>query len=116
VKALAHITGGGLVENIPRVLPKDFAAEIDLASIQVPPVFCWLAGSVAYSEMLRTFNCGVGMMLVVKRDATDEVIAVLETEGRQSRGSAASRARQGSGGVRRQARPRWLKPDERQSH
>jgi phosphoribosylformylglycinamidine cyclo-ligase len=81
VKALAHITGGGLVENIPRVLPKHLAAEIDLASIQVPPVFRWLAGSVAYSEMLRTFNCGVGMMLVVEPGATDEVIAVLETEG-----------------------------------
>jgi len=81
VKALAHITGGGLIENIPRVLPKALAAEIDLTAIDVPPVFRWLASSVAYSEMLRTFNCGVGMMLVVEPGATDDVIAVLETEG-----------------------------------
>jgi len=81
VKALAHITGGGLVENIPRVLPEHLAAEIDLASIQVPPVFRWLAGSVAYSEMLRTFNCGIGMILVVERDAVADVTSILESEG-----------------------------------
>ena len=64
VKALAHITGGGLVENVPRVLPKHLAAEVDLGAVPVPPVFRWLAasGPVAEAEMLRTFNCGIGMV------------------------------------------------------
>ncbi|TIM25943.1 MAG: phosphoribosylformylglycinamidine cyclo-ligase, partial [Mesorhizobium sp.] len=58
IKALAHITGGGFPENIPRVLPKDFSAELDLDAIEVPPVFSWLAktGGVAPEEMMRTFN------------------------------------------------------------
>ncbi|MBZ8134554.1 phosphoribosylformylglycinamidine cyclo-ligase [Afifella sp. IM 167] len=66
VKALAHITGGGLPENLPRILPEDCAARIDLAAIPALPVFAWLAGNgpVAEEEMLRTFNCGVGMVLV----------------------------------------------------
>jgi phosphoribosylformylglycinamidine cyclo-ligase len=81
VKALAHITGGGLVENIPRVLPDHLAAEIDLASIDVPPVFRWLGGLVAYQEMLRTFNCGIGMMLVVDQTAAADVRSLLEREG-----------------------------------
>ena len=69
IKALAHITGGGFVDNIPRVLPGDLAARIDLAAIAVPPVFAWLAerGPVAEGEMLRTFNCGVGMVVVAPR-------------------------------------------------
>ena len=64
IKALAHITGGGFPENIPRVLPKDFSAELDLDAIEVPPVFSWLAntGGVAANEMMRTFNCGIGMV------------------------------------------------------
>lgn len=67
VHALAHITGGGLVDNVPRVLPPDLCAEIDLSAIVPPPVFGWLArtGNVAESEMLRTFNCGIGMVAVV---------------------------------------------------
>lgn len=67
VKALAHITGGGLVENIPRVLSANLAVEIDADSFKILPVFGWLAanGNVPDSEMLRTFNCGVGMVLVV---------------------------------------------------
>ena len=77
VKALAHITGGGLVENIPRVLPSHLAAEIDLSLIDVPPAFRWLAGPVAHQEMLRTFNCGIGMMLVVDPAAVEDVSAVL---------------------------------------
>jgi phosphoribosylformylglycinamidine cyclo-ligase len=81
VKALAHITGGGLVENIPRVLPGHLAAEIDLATIPVPPVFRWLAGPVAHQEMLRTFNCGIGMMLVVDPAASSDVRALLEAQG-----------------------------------
>lgn len=83
LKALAHITGGGFPENIPRVLPKHLAAEIDLASISVPSVFSWLAktGGVAQNEMLRTFNCGVGMIVVVSAENADKVTAVLEAEG-----------------------------------
>ena len=67
IKALAHITGGGFPENIPRVLPEGVAVEIDLSRIAVPPVFGWLArtGGVETGEMLRTFNCGVGMVVVV---------------------------------------------------
>jgi phosphoribosylformylglycinamidine cyclo-ligase len=83
IKALAHITGGGFPENIPRVLPKHLAAEIDLASVKAPAVFSWLAktGGVAPNEMLRTFNCGVGMIAVVSPEKADEVAAVLEAEG-----------------------------------
>ncbi|MBA4797367.1 MAG: phosphoribosylformylglycinamidine cyclo-ligase [Rhizobiales bacterium] len=83
LKALAHITGGGFPENIPRVLPKHLAAEIDLSSFQVPSVFSWLAktGGVAQNEMLRTFNCGIGMIVVVPADKVDEVTKVLEAEG-----------------------------------
>ncbi|MBS0246730.1 MAG: phosphoribosylformylglycinamidine cyclo-ligase [Proteobacteria bacterium] len=67
VKGLAHITGGGFPDNIPRVLPKGLGARIDLAKVNAPPVFRWLAevGNIAPKEMLRTFNCGVGMIVVV---------------------------------------------------
>lgn len=83
LKALAHITGGGFPENIPRVLPKHLAAEIDLSSFQVPAVFSWLAktGDVAQNEMLRTFNCGIGMIVVVSADKVDDVTKALEAEG-----------------------------------
>ncbi len=83
IKALAHITGGGFPENIPRVLPKHLAAEIDLDAVKAPAVFSWLAktGGVAPNEMLRTFNCGVGMIAVVSPDKANEVAAVLEAEG-----------------------------------
>jgi phosphoribosylformylglycinamidine cyclo-ligase len=67
VKALAHITGGGFVENIPRVLPRETAVSIDLARVPVLPVFKWLAatGGVSEQEMLRTFNCGIGMVAIL---------------------------------------------------
>lgn len=83
IKALAHITGGGFPDNIPRVLPEGLAAEIDLDAISVPAVFSWLAktGGVAPEEMLRTFNCGIGMIAVVTPDKADEVIAALAAEG-----------------------------------
>jgi len=83
VKALAHITGGGFPDNIPRVLPRDFAAELDLAAIDVPPVFSWLAatGGVAADEMMRTFNCGIGMVAVVARGQAAQVAAVLQQSG-----------------------------------
>ncbi len=75
VKALAHITGGGFPENIPRVLPKGLGAEIDLTRVPVLPVFRWLAGAgdVAEREMLRTFNCGIGMIVVAQADRADAV-------------------------------------------
>jgi phosphoribosylformylglycinamidine cyclo-ligase len=83
IKALAHITGGGFPENIPRVLPKTLAAEIELGAIPVPPVFSWLAstGGVAEREMLRTFNCGIGMILVVPAERASDVSAILAAEG-----------------------------------
>ncbi len=67
VKALAHITGGGLVDNIPRVLPEGLSVALDLDRVPVLPVFKWLAaaGGVAGHEMLRTFNCGIGMVVVL---------------------------------------------------
>ncbi len=83
IKALAHITGGGFPDNIPRVLPADFAAEVDLEAIDVPPVFSWLArtGGVAPDEMMRTFNCGIGMITVVARGQAAQVAAVLQEAG-----------------------------------
>ncbi len=75
VKGLAHITGGGFTDNIPRVLPKHLGVGIDLARLPVLPVFKWLAeqGGIAELELLRTFNCGIGMIAIVKADAVDAV-------------------------------------------
>ncbi|MFG1348340.1 phosphoribosylformylglycinamidine cyclo-ligase [Xanthobacter autotrophicus] len=75
VKALAHITGGGITENLPRVLPKGTLARIDLTNLMVPPVFRWLAtvGAVAPEEMLRAFNCGIGMAVVVPAEDDERV-------------------------------------------
>ncbi len=83
VKALAHITGGGLVENIPRVLPKGVIARIDAARWPAPPVFRWLmkAGGVAREEMARTFNCGVGMVLAVESARAADLAAALAAAG-----------------------------------
>ena len=77
VKALAHITGGGLTENLPRVLPETLGADIDLNAWTLPGVFQWLAdtGGMEEAEMLKTFNCGIGMILAV---APDQVLAVKE--------------------------------------
>jgi phosphoribosylformylglycinamidine cyclo-ligase len=83
VKALAHITGGGFPDNIPRVLPNNVGARIDISRIPVPPVFQWLAqtGGIAEKEMLRTFNCGIGMIVVVEARAAGKVAAILKREG-----------------------------------
>ena len=83
IKALAHITGGGFVENIPRVLPEGIGTSLDASAIAVPPVFGWLAksGGVAEAEMLRTFNCGVGMVAVVAKERADEAADLLRGEG-----------------------------------
>ncbi len=83
LKALAHITGGGFPDNIPRVLPEALGVRIDLAQVPVLPVFRWLAtaGDVAQNEMLRTFNCGIGMVAVVAPDRVADVERVLTREG-----------------------------------
>ncbi len=83
VRALAHITGGGLPENLPRVLPKGTRAVLDADSWQRPAIFTWLQdqGRVADAEMLRTFNCGVGMVACVAQADLDTALAVLRDAG-----------------------------------
>jgi phosphoribosylformylglycinamidine cyclo-ligase len=83
VKGLAHITGGGFTDNIPRVLPKHLGVGIDLARLPVLPVFKWLAeqGGIAELELLRTFNCGIGMIAIVKSDAIEQVTDILTQAG-----------------------------------
>jgi phosphoribosylformylglycinamidine cyclo-ligase len=83
IKALAHITGGGFPDNIPRVLPKGLGVKLDLTRVPVLPVFRWLAsvGAIAQPEMLRTFNCGIGMIAVVEPAKADAVAAELTRAG-----------------------------------
>ena len=83
VHALAHITGGGLSENIPRVLPDHVAARIDLGAFTPPPVFGWLAkaGRLSDAEMLKTFNCGIGMVVVAAKAQADAVLGALRAAG-----------------------------------
>ncbi len=85
VKALAHITGGGLIENLPRVLPQGCAAEIDVTAWKLPPVFAWLKqqGGLAPLELARTFNCGVGMMAVVAEERASAAERILTEAGEQ---------------------------------
>jgi len=86
VNALSHITGGGLLENIPRVLPESAKAVIDINSWEFPEVFKWLqsAGNVDSTEMYRTFNCGVGMVIAVPADQADAAIELLAAEGEKA--------------------------------
>ncbi len=83
VHALAHITGGGLTENLPRVLTEGLGAQIDLDAWTLPPVFGWLAqtGGMAEAELLKTFNAGIGMVLVVDGDNADDLMANLTGSG-----------------------------------
>lgn len=83
IKALAHITGGGLLENLPRVLPDGVGATLNKNAWPLPPVFQWLQqqGPVAPQEMWRTFNCGIGMIVVVDAAEADAVIQLLRLEG-----------------------------------
>ena len=83
IKAMAHITGGGFLENMPRVLPDLCVAEIDLYACAVPPVFKWLAhtGKIEPVEMLRTFNCGIGMVLVVDADKAHDISEAFRAKG-----------------------------------
>jgi len=86
LKALSHITGGGLLENIPRVLPDNSCAQIDQSSWQKPIIFDWLQqqGNVEQNEMYKTFNCGVGMVLVVGSDELNKSLELLNSYGEQA--------------------------------
>ncbi|WMS87536.1 phosphoribosylformylglycinamidine cyclo-ligase [Pleionea litopenaei] len=83
VHGLAHITGGGFLENIPRILPENTQARVDTKSWQLPPVFQWLQdnGNVELTEMYRTFNCGVGMIVIVPADQSSAAIEALNQAG-----------------------------------
>jgi len=87
VRGLAHITGGGFTENIPRALPDGVGVRLDLGAIRPPAVFSWLAdrGGVTQREMLRTFNCGIGMALIVDRSKAGEVADALTAQGEDAR-------------------------------
>ncbi|MCS6760657.1 MAG: phosphoribosylformylglycinamidine cyclo-ligase [Candidatus Devosia symbiotica] len=83
IKALAHITGGGFIDNIPRMLPDHLAAHVDLNAVTVPKVFGWLSrvGGIDQSEMLRTFNCGVGMLVAIAPEDTVKLVDHLNAAG-----------------------------------
>ena len=83
IKGLAHITGGGLTENLPRALPDGLRAEVDLSSWALPGVFGWLAdgGGLDQSELLKTFNAGIGMVAIVGHDQVEAARAHLATDG-----------------------------------
>jgi phosphoribosylformylglycinamidine cyclo-ligase len=83
VKALAHITGGGLVENIPRVIPPEVSVELDALAWPLPPVFRWLAetAGLSRSELARVFNCGLGMIAVVEPSRADAISQVFTDAG-----------------------------------
>lgn len=85
IKAMAHITGGGFPDNLPRVLPQGLGVRVDLAAIPVPPVFAWLAakGPVGEHEMLRTFNCGIGMAILTSPGEADGLEANLRAAGEE---------------------------------
>lgn len=83
VKGMAHITGGGLVENLPRILPRNVTAELKKDAWDMPPLFPWLQqqGGIAESEMYRVFNCGIGMALVVEPEHADSAMQLLRSAG-----------------------------------
>jgi phosphoribosylformylglycinamidine cyclo-ligase len=89
VKGMAHITGGGITENLPRTLPEGRSYSLDRRSWEVPPVFAWLqrAGGIADGEMFRTFNMGVGLILVCAPGVVDDVLGALSSEGAWRLGS-----------------------------
>ena len=83
IKGLAHITGGGLVENVPRMLPQSISAHINTSAWELPSVFSWIkkSGNVSATEMARAFNCGVGMVIVVEKGCEEAVKGLFEKEG-----------------------------------
>jgi phosphoribosylformylglycinamidine cyclo-ligase len=106
IKALSHITGGGLTDNIPRVLPSDLAAEIDLDTFALPLVFEWLMTETRLdqNEMLRTFNCGIGMILVV---APADIARVRQHRGEETRAIGAIVKRGSGDAVRYKGAHAW---------
>ncbi|EIC20407.1 phosphoribosylformylglycinamidine cyclo-ligase [Thiorhodovibrio frisius] len=86
IHALAHITGGGITDNLPRVMPPNTKAIIDLSSWTLPPVFAWLQqqGGILDAEMRRTFNCGVGLLVLLPPERTDEALAAFNKAGEQA--------------------------------
>ncbi|ADL56375.1 phosphoribosylformylglycinamidine cyclo-ligase [Gallionella capsiferriformans] len=97
IKGMAHITGGGITENVPRVLPENVVADIDSKSWQMPKLFHWLCeqGNVAEQEMYRTFNCGIGMVVIVAAEDADAAISQLQAAGETVYRIGAIRARSG---------------------
>jgi phosphoribosylformylglycinamidine cyclo-ligase len=97
IKAMAHITGGGLVGNVPRVLPESMTAVLEESSWTMPPVMRWLQaqGNVPRDEMHRVFNCGIGMVVVVQADQAEVVAATLTAQGEKVYRIGQTRARQG---------------------
>jgi len=85
VKGMAHITGGGITENVPRVLPEGLAAEIKKGGWNLPPLFSWLQaqGNITDDEMYRTFNCGIGMVVIVSAQNSAAAKKLLSAEGEQ---------------------------------
>jgi phosphoribosylformylglycinamidine cyclo-ligase len=83
IKGMAHITGGGITENLPRILPHGTAAVIDASAWEVPPLFRWLQrnGDVPIDDMMRTFNMGIGLIIVTARDQADPLISELAARG-----------------------------------
>ena len=100
LKAIAHITGGGLTENIPRVIPENMCAEINRDSWRWPAVFHWLqeTGKVNSAEMYRTFNCGIGMVLVVGPDEAEKTLGLLQAAGESAWRLGTIRERDGKAG------------------
>lgn len=87
IHGLAHITGGGLIENVPRILPEGLEARIDAGAAVLPPLFGWLRDEAGLPpvELVKTFNCGIGMVLAVAPDATRQVITALAVDGLAAR-------------------------------
>ena len=83
IKSLAHITGGGLIENLPRVIPKDLSVIINTDTWNLPPIFAWLSeqGKISPDEMFKTFNCGIGLVLCVEHNNADKTINYLNNNG-----------------------------------
>ena len=97
VKGMAHITGGGLLENVPRVLPENVVAQLDGKAWHTPALFDWLRemGNVAPQEMYRTFNCGIGMVVIVDKIDADTAIKYLHGAGETASRIGVIRARNG---------------------
>jgi phosphoribosylformylglycinamidine cyclo-ligase len=97
IKGMAHITGGGITENVPRVLPENVVADIDSKSWELPKLFKWLRkqGNVAEQEMYRTFNCGIGMVVIVAAADADKAISQLQDAGETVTRIGVIRARNG---------------------